>query len=317
MMGRILFFGTSTFALPALQQLSAAGYEIVGVVTQPDRPSGRGGKLTPPPLKLLAESLDLLVLQPESCREPEFIAHAKSLAPDISVVVAYGQFLPDSLRLLPQMGTVNLHGSLLPKYRGAAPVQRAIWAGEQETGVTLMWMAKQMDAGDIIATVHTDIGATETGADLYERLAVMAAPLLLHHLPSILAGTAPHIPQYTEKVTFAPAIKKEERVIDWRNEAMVISLQIRALAPAPAAYTAFRGIMVKILSAAVVDESNETPKAGEPGQVIEVNNKDGLSVATGDGILNLKMVHPAGKRPMSGADFARGNHLSIGEKFTN
>ncbi|MEI7832366.1 MAG: methionyl-tRNA formyltransferase [bacterium] len=313
MMARILFFGTSTFALPALQQLHDAGYSVVGVVTQPDRPSGRGGKVTPTPVKLLAESLCIPVFQPESCREPAFIDSVRTLEPDLSVVVAYGQFLPDILRLLPHLGTVNLHGSLLPAYRGAAPVQRAVWAGEERTGVTLMWMAKAMDAGDIIATVSTDILPTETGGELYERLAALGAPLLLERLPAILAGTAPHIVQDAAAVTFAPMIKKEERLLDWRNSAIAIMNQVRALAPAPAAYTTIRGIMVKILA---VDVENFCTIAGTPGEIVEFEGNKGIYVATGAGIIRLAIVHPAGKRPMSGADFNRGNHLSIGECFT-
>ncbi len=313
MMPRILFFGTSTFALPALQQLHDAGYTVVGVVTQPDRPSGRGGKVTSSPVKMLATTLGIPVFQPESCREAEFIASMQTLAPDLSVVVAYGQFLPDTLRLLPRLGTVNLHGSLLPAYRGAAPVQRAVWAGDLCTGVTLMWMARAMDAGDIIATVFTDILPTETGGELYERLAALGSPLLLHWLPAIFAGTAPHLVQDAAAATLAPMIKKEERLLDWRISSIAIMNQVRALAPAPAAYTNIRGIMVKILAVEVADFFEI---AGEPGFIVEISNSGGLCVATGDGIIRLLLVHPAGKRPMSGADFARGNHLSIGECFT-
>jgi len=310
----MLFFGTSTFALPVLRALFSLRENIVGVVTQPDRPAGRGGRLTPPPVKELAVELGLPVLQPESCRAPEFLQAARELAPDLNVVVAYGQFLPDALLSLPRFGSVNLHGSLLPKYRGAAPIQRAIMAGEERTGVCLMWMAREMDAGDLIDCSATPILPEDNAAVLSARLSALAAELLIAWLPALERGEAPHVPQDPSRATFAPAIRKEEREIDWSLSAEVIERRIRALAPEQAAVTTFRGQPLKIL-AARVHEIIYTGHAGEPGEIVEIILNDGPIVAVGSGLLLLLALHPAGKRPMSAADFMRGYHVAAGERF--
>jgi methionyl-tRNA formyltransferase len=311
---KILYFATSAFALPALQALVDHGDTLVGVVTQPDRPSGRGNRLTAPPVKGLAISLGLDVLQPESCRTPEFLAVARACAPELIVVAAYGQFLPDPLLQLPRAGAVNLHGSLLPKYRGAAPIQRAIWAGETTTGVSLMWMVRAMDAGDVIARVEEPITDEDTAGTLTTRLATRAASLLLTWLPTLAAGQAPHHPQDPAAVLFAPPIRKEECVIDWTQPAEVIRRQVQALAPVPGAVTRFRGQPVKILSATLAAQKI-WEKEGEPGAITEVNPKNGLMVVTGAGLLHILSLQPAGKRAMSGADFLRGYHVTAGEPF--
>ncbi|MHB9134649.1 MAG: methionyl-tRNA formyltransferase [Armatimonadota bacterium] len=310
---RILYFGTSSFALPPLQQLVDAGYPVVAVVTQPDRPAGRGSRLTAPPVKELAESLHLPVLQPESCRTPEFLESARSYAPELSVVAAYGQFLPDRLLMLPRLGSVNLHGSLLPKYRGAAPIQRAIWHGDAVSGVCLMWMSREMDAGDIIACTELPILPEDTAGSLGEKLAHSAAELLLGWLPAIGEGRAPRIPQDPAAVTFAPAIRKDERGVDWTQPATAIWRQVRALSPTPTAVSTFRDIPVKVLE--VVPLPAEMTAAGTPGAVVESNPKVGLYVATGTGLLRICRLQPAGKRPMSGEDFLRGYHVKNDELF--
>ena len=310
---RILFFGTSPFALPVLQALVDRGETIAAVVTQPDRPAGRGGKLTPPPVKELAVQLCLPVLQPESCRTPEFLDTARGLAPDLSVVVAYGQFLPDALLAVPPCGSVNLHGSLLPKYRGAAPIQRAIMVGEERTGVCLMWMAREMDAGDVIACAETPIQPEDTAGTLSERLSGLAAKLLIFWLPALARGETPRHPQDPSLVTFAPAIRKEEREIDWSQPAEEIWRQIRGLAPAPAAVTAFHGQPLKVLAAKVATISPE--RAGEPGEIVEISETAGPVVAAGQGSVLLLALHPAGKRPMSAAEFLRGYRVTAGERF--
>jgi len=306
---RILYFGTSVFALPALQALVDHGHAVVGVVTQPDRPAGRGGALTPPPVKTRACALGLPVLQPASCRAPELLEAARALAPALSVVAAYGQFLPDRLLAVPPCGAVNLHGSLLPKLRGAAPIQRAIMQGEAETGVCLMWMVHEMDAGDVIACAGTAIGPEDTAGTLTDRLSHLAAELLLAWLPALEAGTAPHHPQDPALVTFAPPMTKEERAIDWTRPAVELWRHIRALAPAPGAVTTFRGQPLKVLAADPVD----APAGTAPGVVSAVSGAEGPVVATGQGALRLRTVHPAGKRPMPGADFARGSRVRAGE----
>ena len=309
---RILYFGSSTFAIPPLRALLACGHDIAAVVTQPDRPAGRGARLTPPPVKEAAERLGLLVLQPESCRAPEFLTTARALAPALTVVAAYGQFLPEALLTLPGLGSVNLHPSLLPRYRGAAPIQRAIMAGETHTGVCLLWMAREMDAGDVIAGIETPIAAADTGGSVSERLSELAAALLLSWLPAIADGTAPRLPQDAARATFAPALRKEERAIDWSRPAETIWRTVRALAPAPGAVAVFRGQPLKILAASPI----ATPApAGIPGDVVEINPHVGPRVATGDGWLDLLALHPAGKRPISGADFLRGYRVAVGERF--
>jgi len=308
---RILYFGTSLFAVPALQALIDHGHTVVSVVTQPDRPAGRGGKLTPPPVKALATALGLPVLQPESCRAPEFLETVCALTPDLTVVAAYGQFLPDALLALPRHASVNLHGSLLPRYRGAAPIQRAIMAGEAETGVCLMWMVRQMDAGDVIACAATPITAEDTGGTVTQRLSVMAADLLLAWLPAIAAGNVPRAPQDPTCVTFAPAIAKEEREIIWSQTTLESWRRIRALAPAPAAVTTFRAQPVKILAARPVS----TAVAGKPGEIVEISTQVGPVVATPDGALLLLSLHPAGKRAMRGDEFVRGYRVVSGEFF--
>ena len=311
---RILYFGTSPFALPALQALIAHGDTVVGVVTQPDRPAGRGGRLTAPPVKTLALALGVPVLQPESIRGAAFLDEARAYAPDLIVVAAYGQFLPDALLHLPGCGSVNLHGSLLPQYRGAAPIQRAIWAGDVRTGVCLMWMARAMDAGDVIACHEEPIADDDTTGTLTARLATCAADLLLTWLPVLAAGEAPHHPQDAAQVTFAPPIQKDETRIEWRQPAIAIQRQVRALAPTPGAVTHWRGQPIKIFAVSVAQQYF-SKKEGEAGTLIEISHPTGLIVTTGAGALNILSLQPAGKRPMSGADFLRGYPRAAGERF--
>jgi methionyl-tRNA formyltransferase len=310
----ILYFGTSTFAQPALRALLAQHEPVVGVVTQPDRPAGRGGKMTAPPVKDVAVSAGVPVLQPESCRTPEFLETARALAPDLIVVAAYGQFLPDALLALPRFGAVNLHGSLLPKYRGAAPIHRAIWHGETETGVCLMWMVRAMDAGDLIACVTEPIYDADTTGVLSARLAERSADLLLAWLPSLALGTAPHFPQDAQRVTLAPAIRKDECLIDWQQPVETLWRQIRALAPTPGAVTSFRGQPLKIMAAAPVQQITQI-KEGHAGEIVEINPKCGFYIVAGAGILNILLLQPAGKRLMASADFLRGTHITLGERL--
>lgn len=310
---KILYFGSSTFATPPLAGLLDAGYQVAAVVTQPDRPAGRGGKLTSPPMKVFALAHSLPVLQPESCRAESFLMEASALEVDLSVVAAYGQFLPDSLLAMPSLGSVNLHGSLLPRYRGAAPIQRAIWNGDEESGVCLMRMVKEMDAGDVIDCVRERILAEDNAGSLSDRLALRASQLLLKWLPALADGSAPQQPQNTSEVTFAPSINKAERVLDWNQPAVAIWRQIRALAPAPAATSTFRDMPLKIFSSIL--QTNMEDKKGDGGLIVENNAIAGLCVSTGAGILEITSIQPAGKRPMSGADFLRGYHVTRGEHF--
>lgn len=316
---RILYFGTSPFALPALRALLTQRVPVVGVVTQPDRPAGRGGRLTPPPVKVCAQEWGVPLLQPESCRAPEFIEEIRALAPDLIVVAAYGQFLPDPVLTLPPCGSVNLHGSLLPRYRGAAPIQRALWQGETVTGVCLMWMVRAMDAGDVIACTDLPILAADTAGTLTEKLADAAAALLLAWLPALATGTAPRHAQCADAVTFAPAIRKEERAIVWQDSAEAIWRQVRALTPSPGAQAWFQGTPVKIITVRPHAPSRDSfrPPEGTPGLFVECDPKAGLKVLTGDGILGIISLQPAGKRPMSGQEFVRGYRVSCGDRFSS
>jgi len=307
---RIAYFGTSQFAVEPLQTLVSQHQNVVVVVTQPDRPAGRGGKLTASPVKDTALTLALPVVQPESCRDPVFQETLTAYQPDLIVVAAYGQFLPTSLLALPPCGPVNLHGSLLPRYRGAAPIQRAIWNGEATTGVSLMWMVREMDAGDVIAQVDTPITAEDTAGTLSQRLAHLGSTLLLDWLPALARRDAPHHPQNPTEITFAPPIRNEERAIDWTAPALTLWRQIRALAPAPVAVTTFRGELVKFL----VVQPAPTHTSATPGSLLP-ESAPRLLVATGDGVLEILTLQPAGKRPMTGADFLRGARPAAHEKF--
>jgi methionyl-tRNA formyltransferase len=306
---RILYFGTSPFAVPALEALVTAAETVVGVVTQPDRPAGRGGRLSPSAVKEAALARALPVLQPESCRAPAFLDTARALAPDLIVVAAYGQFLPDPLLALPAHGAVNLHGSRLPAWRGAAPIQRAIWAGDPVAGVCLMWMVRAMDAGDVIACADTPIDPLDTAGTLGARLAALGADLLCAWLPALARDAAPHHPQDPDRVTLAPPIRKEERAVAWADSAEAIARQIRALAPAPAATTLFRGQPVKLLLA------RAAAGTGTPGTIL-AERADGLFVAAGSGAVEILTLQPAGKRPMPGRDFLRGVRPQPGEGFS-
>jgi methionyl-tRNA formyltransferase len=312
---RIVYFGTSSFAIPPLQALSKAGYDIV-VVTQPDRPAGRGNKLTAPPVKIAAEELLLPVIQPENCRDTDFISQIENLQPDFLVVAAYGQFLNQRLLDSAKYGPVNLHGSILPAMRGAAPIQRAIWQGLTETGVSLMWMVKAMDAGDVIAVGKSEISQDDDSGTLTEKLSHIAADLIVEWLPKIAAGNAPRTPQEERMVTFSPSIKKEERAIDWTKSAEEIALQVRALMPVPVAVTNFRDFPVKILRTRQIS-GNISSNAVANGQIIINDEKDGMIVLTGNGKLQIIELQPAGKKPMSGADFVRGYHPTSDDKFTS
>jgi len=297
-----------------LQALVAHGEKVVGVVTQPDRPAGRGNRLTAPPVKELALSLGLPVLQPESCRTADFLDMARSCDPDLIVVAAYGQFLPDLLLAVPRYGSVNLHPSLLPKYRGAAPIQRAIWAGETQTGICLMWMARAMDAGDVIARIVETISDDDTTGTLTARLAERSAELLLAWLPALASEQAPREPQDATAATFAPPIGKEERVIDWQQPAKAIVCQVRALSPTPGAVTTFREQPMKILA---LEHAEQIffEKEGIPGSISEIKTKSELLVMTGAGALRILTLQPAGKRPMTGAEFLRGYPVTAGERL--
>ena len=302
---RIVYLGTPDFAVGPLQALAAAGYDIAAVVTQPDKPRNRG-RLQPTPVKAAAEALGLTVLTPEKVnREVEAIA---AFRPDLLVVVAYGQFLSEKLLAVPALGAVNIHGSLLPAYRGAAPINAAVINGEVESGVTIMYLDKGMDSGDMILQQSVSIGEDMTAGQLYDELCRLGTDLLLQALPLIEAGTAPRIPQDHDKATFAPMLKKEDEIIDWSRPAKQVHDLIRGMDPFPGAYTLRQGKRLKIWGSKLAT----LPLQGdEPGAVTAVG-KEGFWVACADQALLITQVQPEGKSRMDAGAYARGYQVVQG-----
>lgn len=298
---RILFMGTPAFALPALAGLAGHSYPIIGVVTQPDRPSGRGQKEIAPPVKSLALKLGLPVWQPEKVKEERFLETLHALNPDMIVVAAFGQILPKAIIDLPALGCLNIHPSLLPKYRGAAPLNWSIIRGETQTGVTIMLMDEGMDSGDILLQESTEIGTMETFGELHDRLADLGAALLLKTVEQIVSGTVSRRKQDPALVTFAPRLTKETGKINWQDPSHRIVNLIRGLCPTPGAYTLLDGQTLKIYRAEARAEQVDLP-AGAVGRT----SGDGLPVAASDGYVLVKEVQLAGKKRMNIFDFLRG-----------
>ncbi|NWF92889.1 MAG: methionyl-tRNA formyltransferase [Syntrophaceae bacterium] len=307
---RIVFFGTPSFAIPSLRGLIQGPDEIVGVVTQPDRQKGRGRRVIPSPVKEVALKYGLTILQPEKVREEAFQQRIESLRPDLIVVVAYGQILPRSLLEIPRYGAINVHASLLPKYRGAAPIVWAILKGERVTGVTTMMMDEGMDTGDILLQEEIPIDEKETGESLHERSAALGAQLLRRTLEGLKAGTIHPIPQDHSKATYAPPIRKEDGRIDWSREAKEIDRQVRAFNPWPGAFTEWNGRLLKIYGG----EVREGGPRGERGVVLWVGS-DFIEVETGKGSFLIREVQLEGKRRMSVREFLSGHPVPIGTIF--
>jgi methionyl-tRNA formyltransferase len=301
---RILFMGTPAFALPSLKILHEQKYPIIGVVSRPDRPKGRGLKEFAPPVKILAQELGLPVFQPEKVKDPSFIELFKKLKPDMVVVVAFGQILPKVIIDNPPLQCLNIHPSLLPKYRGAAPINWPIIRGETKTGITIMLMDEGMDSGDILTQQETDIGVAETYGELHDRLASAGAILLIKTIEQVVAGTAQRKLQDASGATFAPHLKKETGKINWQDNVFNIVNLIRGLSPSPAAYTHLEGQVLKIFSA----DANQNKVSEAPG-TIGVASATSLAVAASDGYVILKDIRLAGKKRMLISDFLRGHHL--------
>jgi methionyl-tRNA formyltransferase len=304
---KLIYMGTPQFAVPPLQALAQSGNTIVGVVTRTDKPAGRGQAVAAPAVKVAAEELGLTVYQPKRVREPEFIDILKQLAPDIIVVAAYGQILPKAILELPRRGCINIHASLLPAYRGAAPINWAIITGGRETGVSIMQMDEGMDTGAVLLEESLPIEPGDTAGTLTEKLSVLGAKLIREALPGIEAGTLAPRPQDGSKATLAPLLKKEDGIIDWTLTAQEIGNRVRGFSPWPGAFTFLEGTMVKLLKADVV------PGTDDAG-AIAVQGND-LVVGTGRDLLRLQMVQPAGKKAMTAADFLRGHRGLTGKKF--
>ena len=294
---RIIFAGTPDFAARHLDALLSSGHQVVGVFTQPDRPAGRGKKLMPSPVKVLAEEHGLPVFQPASLRPQENQQLVADLNADVMVVVAYGLILPKAVLDMPRLGCINVHGSLLPRWRGAAPIQRSLWAGDAETGVTIMKMDVGLDTGDMLYKLACPITADDTSATLYDKLADLGPQGLIETLQQLADNTAKPEVQDEALVTYAEKLSKEEAQIDWSLPAAQLERCIRAFNPWPMSWLEIDGQPVKVWRASVIAEAAHA----EPGTIVAAT-KQGIQVATGDGILSLESLQPAGKKAMSAQD---------------
>lgn len=307
---RILFWGTPEFATPPLRALTDEGHEVVAVVTQPDRPKGRSrSTLVPSPVKALAANEGIPVLQPDRPRGEEFLASLRALEPDLSVVVAYGHLLPKAVIDLPRLGTLNIHASLLPRWRGAAPIQAAMLAGDEETGVSIMRMVLELDAGPVLFEERTAIAPNETAGDLTERLAAMGAEALIETLALMELGEIREQPQDASLATYAPKIDRAMARLDFTKPALEVARAIRAFDPKPGAWSTMRGNEVRLFGARVLPD-----RRGDAGAVIEVGEMGMIvTCAPGSGAVAVEQVHPAGKRRLAALDWAQGRGVAVGD----
>ncbi|MGR4051670.1 methionyl-tRNA formyltransferase [Kosakonia cowanii] len=310
---RIIFAGTPDFAARHLDALLSSEHEIVGVFTQPDRPAGRGKKLMPSPVKVLAEEKGVPVFQPASLRKPENQQLVAELNADVMVVVAYGLILPKAVLDMPRLGCINVHGSLLPRWRGAAPIQRALWAGDAQTGVTIMQMDVGLDTGDMLYKLACPVTPEDISATLYDKLAALGPQGLIETLQQLAQGTAQPQAQDEALVTYAEKLSKDEARLDWSLSAEQLERCIRAFNPWPMSWFVIDEQPIKVWKASVLKSSTQA----EPGTIVEAS-KSGIQVATAEGILNLESLQPAGKKAMSAQDllnsrrewFVPGNRLA-------
>jgi methionyl-tRNA formyltransferase len=307
---RVLFWGTPDFATPPLRALLGEGFDVCAAVTQPDKAVGRSrSRLQPPPVKVVAQEEGIPVLQPERPRGDEFLAQLRELAPDISVVVAYGHLLPREVIDLPRLGTLNIHASLLPEYRGAAPIQAAIRDGLAWTGVSIMRMVPKLDAGPVILQLGTTVLEDESYGELALRLSEIGAAALIEALALIDAGHAKEVPQEESLATHAAKIDRTTTRIDWTKDAGAIARTVRAYDPRPGAYTTLRGGEVKLFGARAHAAGN-----GAPGEVLDIT-KEGLVVASASGAARFLQIQPAGKKRMSAEEWRRGRGVEVGDRF--
>jgi methionyl-tRNA formyltransferase len=299
---RIVFVGAGEIGVPTLQALLKSEHEVVGVVTQPDKPVGRAQLIEAPAIKRALTTTKMPVLQPARIKNRQAIEAIRVLMPDLIVVMAYGQILPREVLDIPKIACLNLHASLLPRWRGAAPIQAAIAAGDRETGITVMHMDEGLDTGDILLQRRIDIRSSDTGGSLHDRLAQIAPDALVHSLRLLSQGSAPRIPQDNSLATHAPKLKREDGKIDWSEPAAMIEQKIRAFNPWPAAFMEIDGQNLKIFSASVVNLT------GEPGEILRSEKE--LVIAAGKGALSLGDVQLEGKRRMSASEFLRGHAVS-------
>ena len=308
---RIVFMGTPDFAVPSLRVLLERGENVVCVVTQPDRPSGRGRKIMAPPVKDLAQQAAIPALQPESVRDEHFLAELQKFSPDIIALTAYGKILPESVINLPPLGTINVHGSLLPKYRGAAPIQWALINGEPETGVTIMQMDAGMDTGDILLQEKLPIAQDDTAGTLSLKMAELGAGALGKALDLLRAGQLKAQAQDDSRATLAPLLKKADGLVLWHDSAEQISCRIRGLDPWPASYTTLSGKRLRLFSPAVIDKNLCRDAITKPGRIIKADS-DGILVVTGDGCLLIREIQAEGAKRLPVAAYLSGNTLEPG-----
>lgn len=304
---RIVFMGTPDFAVPSLQALIDAGHDVCAVYTQPDKPQGRKQILTAPPVKTLALAHDIPVFQPNTLKNEDEQARLRELAPEVIIVVAYGKLLPKAVLDIPPHGCINVHGSLLPRWRGAAPIQWAVIAGDEMAGVTTMQMAEGLDTGDMLLTYETKVGEKETAGELFDRLAQSGAELLIQTLVK-LDEITPR-PQEDAQSCYAHMLDKQMAVIDWSKSAHEIDCLIRGLNPWPIALTTLSGERLKVFAA------EKAAGNGEPGTVLEADPKKGLTVACGEGALRLTEIQLVGGKRMKATDFLRGHAIEVGTKL--
>jgi len=307
---RIVFMGTPEFAVPSLQKLINTGYNVVGVVTQPDRPKGRKQLLTKSPIKIAAEENGIAVYQPEKIRAQEAIKRVLEWEPDLIITAAYGQIIPTELLVTPKYKAINVHASLLPKFRGAAPIHQSIIQGEQETGITIMYMVKELDAGDILTVAKVPINDSDNVATLHDKLSEVGSSLLLETLKKIIKGEINPLPQDQKLVTFAPSLKREDELVKWDKSPREIFNQVRGLNPWPVAFTYYKNEVFKLWQVRPVNYDHQQ----EPGTILEAD-KERLTVATKGGAVDLLEVQPAGRKKMDIAAFLQGTVIKVGEKM--
>lgn len=305
---RMIFMGTPDFAVPCLQKLIDAGHEICGVFTQPDKPKGRGYTLMPPPVKELALKYDLNVYQPTTLRNEETQAFIKSLEPELIVVVAYGKLLPKEVLDIPARGCINVHGSLLPKYRGAAPIQWSVLNGDPIAGVTTMFMGEGLDTGDMLLKAETPVGENETSGELFERLCHLGADLLIKTIDALVAGSVTPVPQDESEASHVGMLSKKDSPIDWNKTAQQVHNQVRGLSPWPVANTKYHGKILKIHQTLVHNNEN-----GKPGDIKEINGT--IMVYCGEGAVELVTVQYEGGKRMCAKDFFRGRPMESNENL--
>jgi methionyl-tRNA formyltransferase len=311
---RLVFFGTPDFAVPTLEALHRSRHQVVGVVTQPDRARGRGHHSQASPVKEISERLGLTVLQPQRLRDEAFLDAFRSLDADLGVVAAYGKILSDAVLAVPKRGLINVHASLLPKFRGAAPIHRAVMAGETVTGVTIMRVVKALDAGPMIAKANRPIGDDETSADVEHNIARLGADLLVQTVDALAEGRASETPQDESEATYAHKIEKTDGIIDWSRPAREIHNQIRGLHPWPHAYSDLQGERTILLRSEV--EGDQYEPHTDPGTVVDAR-PDRFAVQAGAGVVRLLMLQREGRRPVTAREYLAGRRIEPGARFVS